>query len=133
MRKIFSGMPIFFLICVGILIYFEVSIPTDYCRNENRVLSDQEFIEIAIAYEIKAGNLKLSSDEVTSTDFLNNHPKCCEVIRAKKRSIYSNVFESDDHTIDWGIAIKMIYETNGTNPITKNINFRNSQATPSYA
>ncbi len=123
MRKIFSGLPVFFLICVGLLIFLETSISPDYCRNENRTLSDQELIEIAITDELRRGSLKLSTDEETANDFYKNHPTCCEVTRASKKSLYSRVFGSDDHTIDSDISVKMIYETNETNLNGKKINF----------
>ncbi len=123
MRKIFSEMPVFFLLCLGLVIFFEVSIPLDYCRSANKTFSDQEFIEIAIAHEIKAGNLKLSTNEMTPNDFYSNHPQCCEVVRTKRTSIYSVIFEPHRRIRNSDISVKMIYEMNKFNLVTQSINF----------
>lgn len=122
MRKIFSDVPIFFLLCVGLLVYLETSIPLDFCRPENRIFSDQELIELAIKHEINAGNLKLAAMEMTASDFFMNHPECCEVIRAKRNSLYSRIFGAESQTMDADISVSMTYETNSFNAVTKSVN-----------
>lgn len=119
MRKIFSGFPIWFLLLVGLIIYFETSIPPDFCRSENRKLSDQELIEIAVTYEINQGNLKLSESEKTANDFISNHPNCCKVLRSSKKSIYSKIFDSNRHEVVFDIAIHMKYMANQFNSTNK--------------
>ncbi len=115
MRKILSGFPIGFLLLVALVIYFEISIPPDFCRSENRKLSDQEFIEIAVTYELNQGNLKLSESEKTANDFISNHPNCCKVLRSSKKSIYSKIVASNTQEMDFDISIHMNYEANEFN------------------
>ena len=124
MRKIFTGFPIWFLLLVGVIVYFESSIPPDFCRSENRKLSDQEFIEIAVTYELNQGNLKLSESEKNASDFIFNHPNCCEVIRSSKKSIYSKIIASKSQEMDTDISIHLNYEANEFDPSSKKrINF----------
>lgn len=52
-----------------------------YCSSQQRNLSDEEFIAIAIHAQVTAELLALDASDASARNFLKEHPTCCGVTR----------------------------------------------------
>ncbi|MFZ3001577.1 MAG: hypothetical protein WA071_14720 [Undibacterium umbellatum] len=93
--------------------------PPGYCALEKRRFTDDELKEIAVKFEFDRGNLKIDEPNPEIKNFIANHPECCRVIRAGKKTIYQKVFESKFETMDTDFSVELAYESNQINPRTK--------------
>jgi hypothetical protein len=66
--------------------------PPGYCPEQKRVLSDEEFIYIAMRGTFESGQMKLDALGTSVQAYYANHPKCCSVTKGDSSVFPSGIF-----------------------------------------
>ena len=103
-RKYAIGLVLAGLGCFALYLIVPTS-PAEYCREQKRFLSDEEFIETAVRNDVKGGMMKIEPSEASIRSFHADHPKCCRV----RRDVTSLV----ERTFGLGsVQVDLYYEVN---------------------
>lgn len=88
--------------------------PPGYCPDQKRVLSDEEFIYIALRGPFEHGQLKLDVSDTTVQTYYANHPKCCTVTKGDSSLFGRGIF-------GYGFAaVSITYEMSAQEIIRRN-------------
>jgi hypothetical protein len=79
------------LFIIGLYL-FVTSDPSGYCPEQKRVLSDEEFIYIAMRGTFESGQMKLDALDTSVQVYYANHPKCCSVTKGDSSVFPSGIF-----------------------------------------
>lgn len=74
------------------LYFFITSDPEGYCPEQKRVLSDKEFIYIALRGTFESGQMKLDALDTSVQAYYDNHPKCCTVTKGDSALFGRGIF-----------------------------------------
>ena len=92
---------------LGMVLYlFITADPPGYCGEQKRFLSDAEFIEIAVRYEVNTKRMNIDGSDASIRMFHANYPNCCRVDRRDKRNIFNKML------IIYTVVVQVIYEVN---------------------
>ena len=94
--------------------------PAGFCSAQQRYLSDQEFIDIAVAlrdldWKKRGGREKFV---YSGRDFDLKNPNCCRVIRDETESIFNRMFDGQQ------VSVELNNETSTVNIHGANLNDR---------
>ena len=117
---------LYFAICMvaGSLLYvsyrYVTATPPGYCDSQQRFISDEEFIRIAI--ELRANDWKKRGGretfEYSGRDFDTKNPNCCRVIRDETFPIFNRLLNRQE------ISVELNNETSARNINGANLNDR---------
>lgn len=78
------------LLIIGLIWLINYLIPDDYCFEQNRRLTDKEYILIVLDKFIKEGRIKVHGWDNTAETYLLHHPNCCNVFRNEHTGYYDD-------------------------------------------
>jgi hypothetical protein len=66
---------------IGVIYWFlaYVAYPEGYCTAQQRYISDDEFVGIAV--RMASGNMNIDRSDASMRNFHVNHPRCCQISR----------------------------------------------------
>ena len=101
-RSVFAGTTA--AICVAVFLAHKIltADPVGFCSAQQRYISDQEFIDIAVAlreldWKKRGGREKFV---YSGRDFDLKNPNCCRVIRDETESIYNRIFGAQQVSVE---------------------------------
>lgn len=120
MQKKWKSRLFFAIAIIGGVIYHDYLSPDPgYCWSKNTRLSDQELIEIVVQDEINEGRLKVDENNPSAKHYIATHPKCCEVIRNSRTTLYEKFKQNSTGIMETDFSVHFVFEANEYHPQTK--------------
>jgi hypothetical protein len=85
---------IFFAACLALYLGYkwEMADPPGYCAAQNRSLTDDEFIELAVKEEFKSHHMNIDGSAASISGFHAKNPNCCRVLYRDEASLLDRMF-----------------------------------------